>query len=40
VALGGDISAKEDVANKQNSLATDVTNFKIPTVTAAQQVYQ
>jgi len=28
------ISGKEDVANKQNSLATDVTNTKYPTVTA------
>jgi hypothetical protein len=36
VALGGDIR-KEDVANKQNSLATDVTNLKYPTVTAARR---
>jgi len=28
------ISVKEDVANKQNSLATDITNTKYPTVTA------
>ena len=30
------ISGKEDVANKQNSLATDVTNTKYPTVTAVK----
>ena len=35
-ALGStvDISGKEDVANKQNSLAVDATNLKYPTVTA------
>ena len=31
---GGDVSGKEDIANKQNSLAADGTNTKYPTVTA------
>ena len=34
VPLSADISGKEDIANKQNSLATDATNLKYPTVTA------
>lgn len=34
VPLSADISGKEDIANKQNSLAVDATNLKYPTVTA------
>ena len=36
VSLTPDISGKEDIANKQNSLAVDVTNLKYPTVTAVR----
>lgn len=34
VATSASVLLKEDTANKQNSLATDVTNTKFPTVTA------
>lgn len=34
VPLSADVSGKEDIANKQNSLAVDATNLKYPTVTA------